>query len=89
MIQLINEDGTLLEPPVNPLQEKWDQAVPNCGINYKCMYCDNKQCYHSADWECPEEDKEVYEQHKEELSQYIQQHNPEFTSEKGDVNCDN
>ncbi len=76
MIELLNEDGTLLELPVNPLEEKWEQAVPDCSPNYKCMYCDNKQCHHSADWECPEEDKEVYEQYLKDCGQYMKQHNP-------------
>lgn len=73
---LLNEDGTSLNPPINPLEEKWNKLYPPCSdvYKYKCMYCSD--CYRGKYWKYPEEDKEIYEQHLKECRQYLQQHNP-------------
>ena len=79
---LMNEDGTEFKPPVNPLEEKWSKLYPPIPMpqysqvcdGYSCMWCG--RCPQGERWECPEEDKEVYEKYRNERREYIWKHNP-------------
>ena len=81
---LYNEDGTIYNPPVNPLKEKWEKLYPPTSMpqysqvcdGYSCMWCG--RCPHGDYWKCPEEDKEVYEQYIKERREYTELHNPRF-----------
>lgn len=77
MIEVIlNDDGTVYEPPKNPLKEKWDKLYPPIPMwqysqvcdGYSCMWCG--RCPRGDNWKCPEEDKEVYEEYLKELHVY-------------------
>ena len=71
--QILNEDGTICNPPVNPLIIK--TMKDECGLpSYNCMYCD--KCHHGEYWEVPDEDKEEYAKYLNELSEYNKIHNP-------------
>ena len=71
-------DGTPFNPPRNPLKEKWAKLYPPCSLSdngdfdYSCILCSN--CPNSEDWKVPEEDKEVYEQWRNDVISYIQEH---------------
>ena len=74
------EDGTPVDPPENPLKEKWDKLYPpKCGlcdddiVNYSCAFnCD--ACPRSSSWQIPDEDKEVFEQWKKDCENYYNSH---------------
>ena len=80
--ELLNEDGTVYDPPVNPLKEKWEQLYPPIPIaqysqvcdGYSCMWCG--RCPEGSYWECPEEDREVYEKYLQRCKEYNMVHNP-------------
>lgn len=83
-IEIVNEDGTPIdfEYPENPLKEKWDKLYPpnqrystgdNCE-GYCCMYCG--LCPKGEYWKVPEEDKEMWEKHLEDVKEYERVHNP-------------
>lgn len=80
-IELVNDDGTLFEPPVNPLQEKWDRLyspTPKPEYSqvcdgYSCMYCG--RCPKGSYWKVPDEDKEVWDTYQKELTAYFKEHN--------------
>ena len=80
MIELYNEDGTLYEPPVNPLKEKWDKLYPPTPMpqysqvcdGYSCAYCG--RCPSGEYWECPEEDREEYERYFKKVREYNEAH---------------
>lgn len=90
-IEIVNEDGTALEPPVNPLLEKWNSMIPDkygngkkCSpylcenpvvANYSCVLCHEKTCHYSEAFEVPEEDKEAYEKWQQECDEYDRIHN--------------
>ena len=71
-------DGTPFNPPRNPLKEKWAKLYPPCELSdhgdfdYSCILC--SKCPNSEDWKIPEEDKEVYEQWRNDVISYIQEH---------------
>lgn len=81
-INIENEDGTICNPPKNPLMEKWLKLYPPkpmpqysqvCDV-YSCMWCG--RCPHGDNWKCPEEDKEEYEKWLKEYDDYMKLHNP-------------
>lgn len=80
--KIVNEDGiTFDDMPVNPLKEKWDKLYPpipkpeasQVCDGYSCMWCG--RCPNGSYWECPEEDKEVYEAYCKKLNEYLIKHN--------------
>ena len=75
MITIMNDDGTIFNPPTNPLTEKWEQLYPVCknGLSYRCMFC-NKRPYGDY-WKVPKEDMEIYEEYKREYDEYLRAHN--------------
>lgn len=83
-LNVVNEDGTPLgfEYPENPLKEKWDKLYPPKPMpqysqvcdGYSCMWCG--RCPEGEYWEVPEEDKEIWEQYREQLREYERIHNP-------------
>lgn len=81
-----NEDGTVYNPPVNPLKEKWEKLYPPTPMpqysqvcdGYSCMWCG--RCPQGDNWKCPEEDKEVYEQYLKERREYTELHNPRLST---------
>ena len=79
---ILNEDGTEIDLPENPLKEKWNKLYPpnqryeskeDCR-GYCCMYCD--KCPHGSHWEIPEDDIEVFKEYKKQLLEYHKIHNP-------------
>ena len=80
--KILNEDGTVCEPPVNPLWEKWEKLYPPTPMpqysqvcnGYTCMWCD--RCPSGDYWEVPEEDREAYEEHSKKVTEYMKLHNP-------------
>ena len=71
-------DGTPYNPPENPLKEKWAKLYPPCDLSdhgdfdYSCILCSN--CPNSEYWQVPEEDKEVWEQHRLAVKKYVEDH---------------
>lgn len=72
------KDGTLYNPPKNPLKDKWGKLYPPCDLSnhgdfdYSCILCD--KCPNSEYWDIPEEDKEVYEHYRTDYRKYIEEH---------------
>lgn len=87
-LNVVNEDGTSVdfEYPKNPLKEKWDKLYPPTPMpqysqvcdGYSCMWC--SRCPDGDNWKVPEEDKEVWEQHQEQIREYNKVHNPSLYS---------
>ena len=83
---ILNEDGTVYDPPINPLKEKWAKLYPPTPMpqysqvcdGYSCMWC--SRCPYGDKWKCPEEDKEVYERYLKERQEYMELHNPTLRS---------
>ena len=79
---IVNDDGTVYDPPKNPLAEKWSKLYPPSPMpqysqvcdGYSCMWCG--RCPQGSYWKVPEEDKEVWEQYQEEFREYNMIHNP-------------
>lgn len=77
---IIFPDGTIFDPPKNPLKEKWDKLYPpvpkpeysEVCDGYSCMGCG--RCPSGDYWKVPEEDKEIYEQYKKEFDEYCDSH---------------
>ena len=73
-------DGTLFEPPVNPLKEKWDKLYPptpkpqysQVCDGYSCMWCG--RCPNGDYWKVPEEDKDIYDKWYKEYTDYCDSH---------------
>lgn len=80
--EIINEDGSVYDPPKNPLKDKWSKLYPPTPMpqysqvcdGYSCMWCD--RCPEGSNWKVPEEDKEVWEQYQEQIREYDRVHNP-------------
>ena len=78
---LLNEDGTVYNPPKNPLKEKWERLYPptpkpefsQVCDGYSCMYCG--RCPNGDYWECPEEDIEVFTQWQRDVQEYYKTRN--------------
>lgn len=78
---IINEDGTVNNPPKNPLKEKWERLYPPIPMpqfsevcdGYSCMGC--SRCPDGGNWKVPEEDKEVWEEYQKQLCEYDRIHN--------------
>jgi len=70
------KDGTLVNPPLNPLQEKWNKLYPSCATQiddyYRCMWCD--KCPNGEHWKCPDEDTAAYQVWRFEIDQYYEVH---------------
>lgn len=68
-------DGTVYDPPENPLIEKWKQKYPP-----KCKYYDDLSCAwcykcpKGGYWDVPEEDKEEYERWQQDVMDYNNAH---------------
>jgi hypothetical protein len=81
-IEIFNEDGSIYDPPRNPLEDKWRKLYPPIPMpqhsqvcdGYSCMWCN--RCPEGDDWKVPEEDKEVWEQYQEQIREYDRVHNP-------------
>ena len=75
-MSILFKDGTPVNPPPNPLKAKWDKLFPSCATDiedyYRCIYCG--KCPKGDDWECPEEDKAVYEAWRLESDRYYEAH---------------
>lgn len=81
-IEIINEDGSVYDPPKNPLKDKWNKLYPPSPMpqysqvcdGYSCMWCG--RCPNGSYWKVPEEDKEVWEQYLEQCKEYDRIYNP-------------
>ena len=71
--ELLNEDGTVYNPPVNPLKEKWEQLYPPIPMAQYSQVCDGYSCMWCG--RCPE-DREVYEKYLQRRKEYNMAHNP-------------
>ena len=73
---ILNQDGTVCNPPKNPLKEKWEASYPPCQDNfdYHCMFCD--KCHYGDYWKVPEEDKKIWGEYVKEYTEYMREHNP-------------
>lgn len=90
-IQLVNEDGTDMDYPENPLKEKWGRLYPpvpkpeysQVCDGYSCMCCG--RCPKGSYWKVPDEDRESWDAHQKELAEYDRIHNPSLyaLSQKG------
>lgn len=77
---VVFSDGTIFDPPKNPLVEKWAKLYPpvpkpyysQVCDDYSCMWCD--RCPKGEGWKVPEEDKEIYAQYKKEFNDYCNSH---------------
>ena len=73
-------DGTVFNPPKNPLEEKWARLYPpipkpeysEVCDGYSCDGCG--RCPEGTEWKVPEEDKEVWEKYRTEFNNYINAH---------------
>ena len=73
-------DGTIFDPPKNPLKEKWDKLYPpipkpeysEVCDGYSCIGC--SRCPNGDYWKVPEEDKDIYEQYRKEFDNYCDNH---------------
>lgn len=83
--EIVNEDGTPYNPPVNPLIEKWAKLYPpipkpeqsQVCDGYSCMWCG--RCPNGSLWEVPEEDKAVWEEYTKSVTEYDVTHNPSWS----------
>lgn len=79
---ILNDDGTVCDPPKNPLAEKWSKLYPPSQMpqysqvcdDYSCMWCG--RCPQGSYWKVPEEDIDVYNKYVEEYRKYMREHNP-------------
>ncbi len=70
LIDLHFKDGTLYNPPKNPLYDKY----PMCknGLAYECMWCD--KCPLGDKFSPKEEDKEIYDKYEKDFFEYLNNH---------------
>lgn len=80
---IYNEDGTICDPPKNPLMDKWLQLYPPTPKPQFSQVCDGwscimgcSKCPYGENWKCPEEDREEYNKYLEEYGAYMRTHNP-------------
>ena len=86
--RIINEDGTLFNPPKNPLADKWKLLYPpipkpeysQVCDGYSCEWC--SRCPKGSNWKVPEEDQEVWNTYCEEVQAYVKLHNPSLNKKK-------
>ena len=79
---ILNEDGTICNPPKNPLKEKWDKLYPPTPMpqfsevcdGYSCIGC--SRCPSGSNWEIPEEDRAVWQEYQQQIREYDRVHNP-------------
>jgi len=77
---IIFSDGTVFNPPENPLKDKWNKLYPpiphphesQVCDGYSCMWCG--RCPKGDYWKVPEEDKDIYENYKKEFDDYCNSH---------------
>ena len=64
-------DGTPVQEPPNPLEDKWKSKYPSCNLEdtWTCFQC--SRCPFGGDWKCPEE---VYDKYMEQVEQYYEDH---------------
>ena len=85
LLQIVNEDGTELSLPENPLIEKWTKLYPATPMpqfsqvcdGYSCMWCD--RCPKGEYWEVPDDDKEIWEEYQRQVEEYLKIHNPSLS----------
>ena len=48
-------DGTPVQEPPNPLEDKWKSKYPSCNLEdtWTCFQC--SRCPFGGDWKCPEQ----------------------------------
>lgn len=73
--KVINADGTICNPPTNPLINKYPPIPDGTTVcdGYSCMWCG--RCPMGEYWKVPEEDRDTYEGYVKELDSYIREHN--------------
>ncbi len=85
---VLNEDGSVFNPPKNPLTKKWLEKYPPVSMSqysqvcdgYSCMWCG--RCPHGENWKVPEEDMEEWNKYRKELEEYDRNHNPSLYKEE-------
>lgn len=60
--------------PCSPIAGYQEDGRPY--MNYGCVLCCSTQCHHSDCFIIPEEDKQVYEEYKNQIKEYNRIHNP-------------
>lgn len=78
---IINADGTVFNPPKNPLEEKWNKLYPPTPMpqysqvcdGYSCLWCG--RCPNGSNWIVPEEDIKIWVRYQEQVREYMMQHN--------------
>lgn len=79
---IVNEDGTDLDFPKNPLEEKRNRLYPTIPMpqysqvcdGYSCIWCG--RCPKGDHWKVPDEDKEIWENYQNQIKEYHRIHNP-------------
>lgn len=90
MHKAINEDGTGVYIPKNPLEEKWKKEYPmmcNCkkvnedeSIHYACASCGD--CPKGSYFKVSKEEMEIYRKYLEDCVKYFSDHNPSMNKPK-------
>lgn len=90
MSKVINEDGTGVNMPKNPLKEKWKEEYPmmsNCskpnmdGNSYNaCATCSD--CPKGFYFKVSKEDLAIYRKYLEDCVNYLREHNPNMEISK-------
>lgn len=85
-----NDNTSIDDIPKNPLRDKWESMISRNGkpcslvlgynedgspiMNYSCIMCDEKSCYHSDSFVVPDEDRSTYNKFLNELDDYFRTH---------------
>ena len=75
-LTIVNDDGTLYEPPILPEYEALKKKYPQCkgGFDYRCMYCN--KCLLGDYFVPTDEDKPILKAQRLAIDTYILEHNP-------------
>ena len=90
MHKVINEDGTDVNIPKNPLEEKWKKEYPMMGncekldkeevIGYACTSC--RDCPKGSYFKVSKEELALYRKYLEDCIKYFNEHNPSMSKPK-------